>query len=109
MANYHPHREDLERFARGDVFAHERSKIEEHLRSGCSPCQRLIDEMLPCLEDEGSWILEDLGLTESSSWDEDSLELDRAFARMEQRLAVISLERSAAPRLVAELSQQVPA
>ena len=109
MANYHPRREDLERFARGDVFAHERSKIEDHLRSGCGPCQRLIDEMLPCLEDEGSWILEDLGITESSSWEESSVELDRAFARMEQRLAVISLERSAAPRLVAELSQQAPA
>jgi tetratricopeptide (TPR) repeat protein len=109
MASYHPRREDIERFARGDVFAHERSKIEDHLRSGCGPCQRLIDEMLPCLEDEGSWLLEDLGLTESSSWEEDSVELDRAFARMEQRLAVISLERSAAPRLVAELNQQAPA
>ena len=108
MSDYHPRREDLERFARGDVFAHERRKIEDHLRSGCAPCQRLIDEMLPCLEDEGSWLLEDLGLSEAP-WEEESPELDRAFARMEQRLAVISLERSAAPRLVAELSQQAVA
>lgn len=104
MPSYHPEREDLERFARGDVLAHERRKIEDHLRSGCGSCQQMIDEMLPCL-DEDSWILETFGPEEEDAWEEDGIELDRAFARMEQRLAVISLERSAAPRLVAELSR----
>jgi tetratricopeptide (TPR) repeat protein len=101
MAQYHPGREDLERFARGDVFAHERRKIEDHLRSGCRPCQRLIDEMLPEL-DEACLRLE-LADAEDLDWKESSADLDIAFSKLEQRLALISLERNAAPRLVADL------
>ncbi|HEX2225398.1 MAG TPA: hypothetical protein VHN15_14450 [Thermoanaerobaculia bacterium] len=103
MDQYHPVREDLERFAGGDVFAHERRKIEDHLRSGCRSCQRMIDEMLPGLDE----VCLDFDLVlgeerEEAEWEEVP-DLDFAFAKLEQRLALISLERNAAPRLVNEL------
>ncbi len=112
MDQYHPGREDLERFAGGDVFAHERRKIEDHLRSGCRSCQRMIDEMLPGLDEVCLDIDLDLDLDldldgcmdeiEDREWEEAPY-LDFAFAKLEQRMALISLERNAAPRLVNEL------
>lgn len=105
MDQYHPGREDLERFAGGDVFAHERRKIEDHLRSGCRSCQRMIDEMLPGLDDACLDLDLDFDFEEEieePGWQE-APDLDFAFAKLEQRLALISLERNAAPRLVNEL------
>jgi tetratricopeptide (TPR) repeat protein len=41
--SYHPDRQALERFARGEVFRHEARRIVDHLRSGCRTCQREMD------------------------------------------------------------------
>jgi tetratricopeptide (TPR) repeat protein len=49
--SYHPDRQALERFARGDVFRHEARQIVEHLRSGCRSCQRELDGLLPVADD----------------------------------------------------------
>ncbi len=50
MAEYHPDRDDLECFARGETLAETERWILEHLRSGCPICQRTVDALLPCPE-----------------------------------------------------------
>lgn len=104
MSEYHPEWEDLDRFARGDVFALERRRIEAHLRSGCRSCQRMVDQMLPgastdvCLE----------GVEDELDWQESSQLLDRTFAKLERRLAQINHERNIAPGLATELTDSSP-
>jgi tetratricopeptide (TPR) repeat protein len=60
LAEYHPDREALECFARGEILAAEERWIEEHLRSGCAICQRSIDSLLPRLEEKESFRHQDL-------------------------------------------------
>lgn len=50
MDEYHPDRDALECFARGEIFAETERWIVNHLRSGCPICQRTIDALLPCPE-----------------------------------------------------------
>ena len=50
MAEYHPDREALECFARGESVAETERWILDHLRSGCAICQRTVDDLLPSLE-----------------------------------------------------------
>ena len=47
MAEYHPDREALECFARGECVAETERWILDHLRSGCAICQRTVDDLLP--------------------------------------------------------------
>jgi tetratricopeptide (TPR) repeat protein len=47
LAEYHPDREALERFARGECVAETERWILDHLRSGCGICQRTVDDLLP--------------------------------------------------------------
>lgn len=44
---YHPNRETLERYARGEFPTVKARWIEDHLRSGCPICQPSIDSLLP--------------------------------------------------------------
>jgi len=50
LAEYHPDREDLECFARGESAAETERWILDHLRSGCAICQRTVDDLLPSPE-----------------------------------------------------------
>lgn len=50
MAEYHPDREALECFARGECAAETERWILDHLRSGCAICQRTVDDLLPSPE-----------------------------------------------------------
>jgi len=50
LAEYHPDREDLECFARGESVAETERWILDHLRSGCAICQRTVDDLLPSPE-----------------------------------------------------------
>jgi tetratricopeptide (TPR) repeat protein len=47
LPEYHPDRDALEYFARGEALAETERWILEHLRSGCAICQRTVDELLP--------------------------------------------------------------
>jgi tetratricopeptide (TPR) repeat protein len=47
---YHPNRDTLERFARGELPDVEARWIDEHVRSGCPICQSSIDALLPVPE-----------------------------------------------------------
>ncbi|MBV8201912.1 MAG: hypothetical protein JOZ15_14935 [Acidobacteria bacterium] len=49
MDEYHPDRDALECFARGEILAETERWILDHLRTGCPICQRTIDALLPCL------------------------------------------------------------
>jgi len=50
LAEYHPDREALECFARGECVAETERWILDHLRSGCAICQRTVDGLLPSPE-----------------------------------------------------------
>jgi tetratricopeptide (TPR) repeat protein len=50
LAEYHPDREALECFARGECVAETERWILDHLRSGCGICQRTVDDLLPSPE-----------------------------------------------------------
>ena len=50
MAEYHPDREALECFARGECVAETERWILDHLRSECAICQRTVDDLLPSPE-----------------------------------------------------------
>jgi tetratricopeptide (TPR) repeat protein len=50
LAEYHPDRETLECFARGECIAETEQWILDHLRSGCAICQRTVDDLLPSPE-----------------------------------------------------------
>ena len=50
MAEYHPDKDALESFARGEILAAAERWIVDHIRSGCSICQRTVDALLPGLE-----------------------------------------------------------
>jgi tetratricopeptide (TPR) repeat protein len=47
LAEYHPDREALECFARGECVAETERWILDHLRSDCAICQRTVDDLLP--------------------------------------------------------------
>lgn len=116
MSQYHPDRKALERFARGEVAGTPARKIEEHLRSGCGACQCLVDELLPGGNEgmgggrmaggrrlSAARTLPVLSLFDPPGPGEDDQAWDKVFAKVEQRLALISYELHSAPRLVDEL------
>ncbi|HYU31560.1 MAG TPA: hypothetical protein VEW48_05315 [Thermoanaerobaculia bacterium] len=90
----HPAPETLGRFSRNELTPEEASRIEDHLRSGCSLCQLTVDDLLLQLEqalaDEAPRPRIDVG------W-------DHLFASLGWRLALARRERAAAPELVAGL------
>jgi len=109
--SYHPDRQALERFARGEVFRHEARRIVEHLRSGCRSCQRDLDRLLPSIEGplaeappaapaermDGAWPRVDLERLKAQL---SLVQRDRegAPARVEELLALPPRERQAALR-----------
>jgi tetratricopeptide (TPR) repeat protein len=99
----HPDRNVLERFSRGEVPAADERWVEGHLRSGCAICQREVDALLSrtlgCAFPGGG---------EASGGDEGDAGWERLIAALEERLAVVSAERSEAPRLAAELLGHAP-
>jgi tetratricopeptide (TPR) repeat protein len=105
MDVHHPDRYALERFSRGQAPAAEERWIEDHLRSGCVLCQPEVDLLLRLALDpsyRGEPVPRDLGpdaaelAREQAGW-------SRIFATLEQRLALVSVERRDAPSLLAEL------
>jgi hypothetical protein len=50
LDEYHPDRNALERFVRGEAPADAERWIVDHIRSGCASCQRTVDDLLPRLE-----------------------------------------------------------
>ena len=158
MVEYHPDRESLESFARGEIVAESERWILDHLRSGCAICQRTVDGLLPSpgalppsppsppqlrhprgpfpprtqasaasprparldsyrlaamacgagAEDArggaaGAAATRRGRLDRPEAADVESEAWDRIFAKLEQRLVLIASERTAAPRLLAEL------
>jgi tetratricopeptide (TPR) repeat protein len=116
MHEHHPDRQTLERFSRGGSSASEERWIEDHLRTGCGICQREVDDLLiPTLD---ATLLAEAGVASATpvtflrdelEGEEQDAAWDRVFSRLEQRLALIGLERGAAPRLVDELTRHAPA
>jgi len=98
--SYHPGRQVLQRFARGEVLRHEARRIVNHLRSGCRTCQREIDSLLPL---GGADLLPDpppelpFERELAGSWPKLDIQyLKSQFVRFER-------ERQEAPAVVAEL------
>jgi len=91
---HHPDHATLERFSRNELTPEEGSRIEDHLRSGCSLCQRRVDDLL--LELERMLRDETAEPRVDSGW-------DRLFASLRWRMSLARRERAAAPRLAAEL------
>lgn len=102
MAEYHPDRDTLERYSCGGLLPEDAAWIEEHLRSGCTVCQRTVDGILATFEQARDTWAPDTTWDEEESW-------RRVFTRLEQRVALINLERAAAPELVDELLHLPPA
>ncbi|HSN85458.1 MAG TPA: hypothetical protein VL025_01820 [Thermoanaerobaculia bacterium] len=106
MLEHHPDRNALERFSRGQATAPEERWIEDHLRAGCPVCQPEVDALLaPTLD---ASLLSQLGLALSAAaerMDDDAL-WSRVLQRLEQRMALVLVERRAAPGLVAELLER---
>jgi tetratricopeptide (TPR) repeat protein len=102
--NEHPDQCTLERFACGDLSEVESHRIEHHLRSGCATCQAEVDQLLlPLAEGSATW----LPLLQGPAiLSDDPKALAQTFDRLEQRLALIELERAAAPALVDGLLAQ---
>ncbi|MFL6194836.1 MAG: tetratricopeptide repeat protein [Thermoanaerobaculia bacterium] len=95
MPARHPDRIALERFSRGHSATAEERWIEDHLRSGCSVCQREVDGLLSrAFQPAGAGPAEEPG--QDAAW-------DRLFATLEYRLSIASAERGKAPALVSEL------
>lgn len=92
MAEYHPDRDTLERYSRGGLAAEESAWIERHLRAGCAVCQRTVDGILATFTPAAA----------GGAWDEEEC-WRRVFSRLEQRVALISLERADAPGRVDEI------
>jgi tetratricopeptide (TPR) repeat protein len=51
MSEHHPDRTDLEQYARSEMAAAEGRWVEDHLRAGCTVCQRIVDDLLPALDE----------------------------------------------------------
>jgi tetratricopeptide (TPR) repeat protein len=98
MGEYHPNRETLEKFSRGDFLEEEAAWMEAHLRSGCAICLRTIDEILTTL----TFVPPPPEPGASDDWNEAD-DWKRRLSRLEQRIVLIQRERQAAPGLVAEL------
>lgn len=92
MAEYHPDRETLESYSRGGLLPEQSAWIERHLRAGCAVCQRTVDGILATFGQSPA----------AAPWDEEEC-WRRIFNRLEQRVALIGLERAAAPALVDEI------
>ncbi len=105
MSGHHPDRKALERFVSGHAPAAEEHWIEHHLRAGCAVCQEEVDRLLPVFE----LVLgpkPEPADTRAVSPGHDTVAWDQVYNRLEQRLALISLEREAAPGLLEELNRQ---
>jgi tetratricopeptide (TPR) repeat protein len=106
MLEHHPDRNTLERFSRGQATAPEERWIEDHLRTGCPICQREVDALLaPTLD---ASLLAQLGLTLPAAGERTAEEAlwSRVLQRLEQRMALVTVERGAAPPLLAELLER---
>lgn len=106
MLEHHPDRNALERFSRGQAAAPEERWIEDHLRAGCPVCQQEVDALLaPTLD---ASVLSQLGLALPPAEERpaDDAIWSRVLQRLEQRMALVMVERSAAPGLVAELLEK---
>ena len=95
----HPDRNALESFSRGETSAREERWIEDHLRSGCAVCQLEVDDLL--LRMLGSAAFDTGGDAVAREPEEPAW--DRLVETLERRLAMVSIERGEAPRLIAEL------
>jgi tetratricopeptide (TPR) repeat protein len=97
--SYHPDRQALERFARGEVFRHEARRIADHLRSGCHACQREVDGLLPLADPLNPLSPLDRPAVEGKGGPWPRLDIERLkghFVRLRR-------EREAAPARVEEL------
>ena len=90
---YHPDHATLERYSRSELSPAEEARIEEHLRSGCSRCQRKVDDLLLGMERA---FRDTPSRGVDAGW-------DRLFADFGLRLSLVQREREAAPQLIAEL------
>lgn len=105
MSGYHPDRKALERFVSGHAPAAEEHWIEHHLRAGCAVCQEEVDRLLPVFELAFEARPEPADIR-AASLAPDTMAWDQVYIRLEQRLALISLEREAAPGLLEELNRE---
>jgi tetratricopeptide (TPR) repeat protein len=109
MSEHHPDRTDLEQYARCAVATAEERWIEDHLRSGCTVCQRQVDALLPGGSERrlpsppAPSAPYDGALPAGGAAGDEELAWSKVLSRVEERLAQISEERAKAPRLVAEL------
>jgi tetratricopeptide (TPR) repeat protein len=97
--SYHPDRQALERFTRGEVFRHEERRIVEHLRSGCRTCQRELDLLLPLADGPSPELPRDG--REGNVLGSPLPRID--VQRLKQQLGRIQREREEAPARVDEL------
>lgn len=103
MLEHHPDRNALERFSRGQAAAPEERWIEDHLRAGCPVCQQEVDALLAPTLDASALSQLGLALPATDEPPADEALWSRVLRRLEQRMALVGIERSAAPGLVDEL------
>src|SRR5579863_8418848 len=100
MRQRHPEREELEQFANDRLPAALGRWIEDHLRTGCAVCQKVIDELLPRMEPSSLVSHEHHEMAPTAEHD---AQWDGVFARLEERLVQFAEQRDSAPPLVDEL------
>lgn len=124
MAEYHPDKDALESFARGEILAAAERWIVDHIRSGCAICQRTVDDLLPRLEapaaaqpqppavqaplkalpfGRGPHVRGIVPGEPSRSQEDTGDAFDRIRVKLEQRITLLESERAGAPRLLTEL------
>lgn len=108
MLDYHPDRNALERFSWGQATAPEERWIEDHLRAGCPVCQQEVDALLAPTLDASLLAQLGLALPPSTSGERAAEEAlwSRVLHRLEQRMALVTVERRDAPRLIAEILER---
>jgi tetratricopeptide (TPR) repeat protein len=106
MSEHHPDRTDLEHYARCEVASAEERWIEDHLRSGCTLCQRQVDELLPGRGEGWQPPPSPPPGSVPAPGTEDEVAFSRVLSKVEERRAQIEEERAGAPRLVSELMRR---
>lgn len=105
MTEWHPEREALERFMRGELAADGCQELVSHLLSGCEECRRIARQSFPCGEPAAP-----VDSRLPSRWQQESERtyqkvFESVVPRVLEAAAPLTEERAAAAGLLAELKR----